>query len=558
MSKLIINIKLIGALFLVAFLASCSKVVLKVENIPVNTPKGAPIYVAGNFNFWDPGDSRYQLNKLADNTYEVTLPGIFGNVEYKFTRGDWSTEETDRCGFKIENRVLEHTSLTIVSHTIESWIDKDAINCDSVTIVITGIPKETKNIEDIKVAGNFNEWNPGDDSKYAVKLDSKGQMAVVLPLSSEREKGRSNIKYKLVKGDITNPEVDKFGSEIEYRELEFGKGDTVNVEVEKWREQIKPEDNEITIILTKIPEYTPKYDNFYLVGNFNGWFPGDDKYRFKKNKDGLYEISLARRKYGLSFKITRGDWDSEFTDGNGNKLDNQDYNYDEIDTLYYEVEGWLDIKRRISTYVTCIIDEYPENTPDDDILQIQIYELLEGVRASIYPFTKNQQGKYIAKVRRSQLTWDFVITRGSYGSQEVDRNGSFVPHRNLETQYKDTMYLKVEEWNDLIENDKLVKLTIIRLPKNTPEKDDIFITGQFNGWNPGNENYKLKMNNKEEYEIELPARWLKQGYKFTRGNWRKVESKNFNKYIENRVYRGNESNIEIKIESWVDKSIFSM
>ena len=51
-------IMILSALLL---LVSCHQAVIKVESIPRNTPKGQPLYVAGNFNNWDPGDEAYQM-----------------------------------------------------------------------------------------------------------------------------------------------------------------------------------------------------------------------------------------------------------------------------------------------------------------------------------------------------------------------------------------------------------------------------------------------------------------------------------------------------------------
>ena len=81
-------------------LVSCHQAVIKVEGIPGNTPKGQPLYVTGNFNNWDPGDEAYQmtLNSVTVLILFIFLPG-FGSVEYKITRGDWTTVETDVCGY---------------------------------------------------------------------------------------------------------------------------------------------------------------------------------------------------------------------------------------------------------------------------------------------------------------------------------------------------------------------------------------------------------------------------------------------------------------------------
>ena len=98
---MIINIKnrtktILFVLLTLFVISSCKQVVIKVEKIPGNTPVSDDLYITGNFNLWDPGDESYKLKKTEDSTYIVTLPMTFGQIKYKFTRGDWTTVEKDR------------------------------------------------------------------------------------------------------------------------------------------------------------------------------------------------------------------------------------------------------------------------------------------------------------------------------------------------------------------------------------------------------------------------------------------------------------------------------
>ena len=135
--------RILYILFFLILAYSCKKAVLKVESIPGNTPQGAPIYVTGNFNHWDPGDSRFQLHMKPDSTYMVELPRSFGTLAYKFTRGNWSTVEANRCGNDIEDHQLEYSRWDTISHRIECWRDLEPLNCDSITIIVESIPLNT-------------------------------------------------------------------------------------------------------------------------------------------------------------------------------------------------------------------------------------------------------------------------------------------------------------------------------------------------------------------------------------------------------------------------------
>jgi hypothetical protein len=71
---------------------------------PANTPAGAELSIAGGLNGWTPGSTGYVATKVGSTytltfTVDVTTP--YTNIEYKWTRGSWPTEE-----FVATNRVL--------------------------------------------------------------------------------------------------------------------------------------------------------------------------------------------------------------------------------------------------------------------------------------------------------------------------------------------------------------------------------------------------------------------------------------------------------------------
>jgi signal transduction histidine kinase len=88
-------------------------------------PRQDKVFVAGSFNTWNPGDTNYQLSPLpldAEHSYiSIKLPA--GRYEYKFTRGDWGTVETQEAGLDIANRVIEVARDTTVKVSIQGWLD---------------------------------------------------------------------------------------------------------------------------------------------------------------------------------------------------------------------------------------------------------------------------------------------------------------------------------------------------------------------------------------------------------------------------------------------------
>ena len=55
-----------------------AQVTIKVTATPANTPAGATIYVAGNFNGWNPADPNYILTPDNLGNLQITIPqGIY-------------------------------------------------------------------------------------------------------------------------------------------------------------------------------------------------------------------------------------------------------------------------------------------------------------------------------------------------------------------------------------------------------------------------------------------------------------------------------------------------
>ena len=70
----------------------------------------------------------------------------------------------------------------------------------------------------------------------------------------------------------------------------------------------------------------------------------------------------------------------------------------------------------------------------------------------------------------------------------------------------------------------------------TRKDDDIYVSGNFNGWNPKDENYKLKpfAGNRKSIVIKDMAAGV-YAFKFTRGGWEKVETTSDGREISDRV-----------------------
>ncbi|MCA9312440.1 MAG: hypothetical protein KDA21_14600 [Phycisphaerales bacterium] len=92
--------------------------------VPASTPPGDTIYIAGDFQGWNPGSAAHALTELPDGRWEITLSLPDGvAVQYKFTRGDWGRVEKGPSGEEIPNRVHVPSGIEVVDHVVHNWAD---------------------------------------------------------------------------------------------------------------------------------------------------------------------------------------------------------------------------------------------------------------------------------------------------------------------------------------------------------------------------------------------------------------------------------------------------
>ncbi len=95
---------------------------IKVISTPVLHKEDA-VFVAGNFNGWDPGNKAYELQKNADRL-EIVIPRLKADVyEFKFTRGSWGKVAGTATGADVNNHTIRLSSDTTVTYTIDAWKD---------------------------------------------------------------------------------------------------------------------------------------------------------------------------------------------------------------------------------------------------------------------------------------------------------------------------------------------------------------------------------------------------------------------------------------------------
>ncbi|MEG0925258.1 alpha/beta hydrolase-fold protein [Chryseobacterium sp.] len=95
---------------------------------------------------------------------------------------------------------------------------------------------------------------------------------------------------------------------------------------------------------------------------------------------------------------------------------------------------------------------------------------------------------------------------------------------------------------------------MMRFELYTDEKDDrpVFITGNFNNWNPKDFNYQLTQEDPCNYSIEIDNQTLPEEieYKFTKGGWENVELDKYGNITPNRKAKKSIEKTSDTIEKW--------
>jgi len=119
-----------------------AQVTFILDDIPSYTPAGDDVYIAGDFNGWNPGDPANVLLKNNDGKWEITLAAQPDqtSIQYKFTRGSWAKVEKGASGEEIPNRTFTYGNGETVHAVVYNWADNGGGNstaAPNVTVMST-------------------------------------------------------------------------------------------------------------------------------------------------------------------------------------------------------------------------------------------------------------------------------------------------------------------------------------------------------------------------------------------------------------------------------------
>lgn len=107
------------------FTVNCfSQFSLRLVVTNVATKNQDDIYIAGNFNNWNPRDPIYKLKPFAAGRKAIVLKDLApGNYAFKFTRGSFDKVECEADGRDIQDRMFNIEADAIQECTIKGWKD---------------------------------------------------------------------------------------------------------------------------------------------------------------------------------------------------------------------------------------------------------------------------------------------------------------------------------------------------------------------------------------------------------------------------------------------------
>jgi predicted alpha/beta superfamily hydrolase len=115
--------KLIFLVLLAIPVMAHSQVTFIIDALPAYTPPTDSIFIAGNFNGWDPGEPAYILSKNEAQKWFIRLDSATEGtvIQFKFTRGSWATVEKGPSGEEIANRLFTYGNGDTIHIIIYNW-----------------------------------------------------------------------------------------------------------------------------------------------------------------------------------------------------------------------------------------------------------------------------------------------------------------------------------------------------------------------------------------------------------------------------------------------------
>jgi predicted alpha/beta superfamily hydrolase len=99
------------------------KIVFKTGNMPPLKPNIEHLFLAGNFNNWNPSDTAWELHPDLSGSYRLIKDLPKGSCEFKITKGSWQKAECTANGKPIDNRKVTVLIDSTITMNVAGWQD---------------------------------------------------------------------------------------------------------------------------------------------------------------------------------------------------------------------------------------------------------------------------------------------------------------------------------------------------------------------------------------------------------------------------------------------------
>jgi len=91
--------------------------------VPINTPVADNVYIAGDFNGWNPADETCKLQKTESGIFIYSTTTNSGTIHFKYTRGSWEKVEKAANCEEIANRIYTFSATDTTDFQVVNWRD---------------------------------------------------------------------------------------------------------------------------------------------------------------------------------------------------------------------------------------------------------------------------------------------------------------------------------------------------------------------------------------------------------------------------------------------------
>ncbi|MDP5172434.1 MAG: helix-turn-helix domain-containing protein [Bacteroidia bacterium] len=209
---------------------------------------------------------------------------------------------------------------------------------------------------------------------------------------------------------------------------------------------------------------------------------------------------------------------------------------------------------------TFVVERVPESTPGEDTIFVAGSFNNWNPGDDAYRLLRRSDGSWAITLGGVEPPFEYKFTRGSWEHGEADKLGKPIENRSqLSGQAPITIASRIEGWEDLpgLLPRQVVRIKVLHIPANTPQDASLFVTGNFNSWQPGDPHYQLHEQQDGSWLVEVPVYSDTLEYKFSRGSWATVEGRESGRARFNRIITftdDSHATVEVQIDSWEDLS----